>query len=146
MFVFCFTVITANALRLGWIGIRRQWVFFALGVAIFSAAVPALSQTTLPIQSLVGLLIVGILAQEFVIRRRRPADAPLVRYGPFFLALALLAVAAAASLADLTRAWCDPQNHWLQGHAVWHVLTAGALTALYFFYAGLPRAEDGAPY
>jgi hypothetical protein len=144
MFVFCFTVITANALRLGWIGIRRQWLFFGLGVAVFSAAVPALSQTTIPIQSLVGLLIAGILAQELAIRQRRPAGAAPVRYASYFVALALLAAAAAASLADLTRSWCDPQNHWLQGHAVWHVLTAGALAALFSFYAGLPRSEHAA--
>lgn len=70
------------------------------------------------------------------IRRRRPAGAAPVRYGAFYLALALLA---AASLANLTRVWCDPQDHWLQGHAVWHVPTAASLYVLYFFYAGLPR-------
>jgi hypothetical protein len=138
MFVFCFTVISANALRLGWIGAKRQWVFFGVGVAVFSAAVPILSQTTIPIQSLVGVLIAGILAQEFAIRRRNPGRAR-TSYAPFLVALALMAAAAAASLADVTRVWCEPENHWVQGHAVWHVLTAAALFALFQFYSRLPR-------
>jgi len=57
MFLFCFIVITANAVRLGWIDVSRRWMFLLLGVAGFSAAVPLLSQTTIPIQSLVALLI-----------------------------------------------------------------------------------------
>ena len=38
----------------------------------------------------------------------------------------------------MTRIWCDPADHWLQGHAAWHVLSAAALAALYRFYEGLP--------
>lgn len=141
MFVFCFTVITSNALRLGWIGVTRQWAFFGAGVVLFSAAVPLLSQTTVPIQSLVAVLIAGILAQEFVLRRRDRGGSQ-ADYRPFATALGLLALAAAASLADVTRVWCDPGNHWLQGHAVWHLLTATALYALFNFYARLPRLAN----
>lgn len=138
MFLFCFTVITVNALRLGWITLRRQWVFFAAGVGLFSALVPALSQTRIPIQILVAFLIALILGQELVIRRRaRPGATP---YGLFFLALALLAAAGAFSLADVTRVWCDPRNHWLQGHALWHLLSAASLYTLFCFYRRLPKA------
>ena len=42
------------------------------------------------------------------------------------------------SALDVTRVWCDPENHWLQGHAAWHLLSAASLVALYRFYAGLP--------
>jgi hypothetical protein len=139
MFVFCFTVITANALRLGWIEHRRQWVFFASGVVVSSASVPLVSQTTIPIQVLVGVLILVILGQELALHRGREADVVEADYGPFYLALILLAGAAAFSLADVTRVWCNPQNHWVQGHAVWHLLTASSLYALFVFYSRLPR-------
>jgi hypothetical protein len=56
---------------------------------------------------------------------------------PFFIGLALLVAAAAFSLADVTRAFCDPANHWLQGHAIWHVLTAASLYAMFRFYERL---------
>ena len=142
MFLFCFTVITANALRLGWVDVAKQLRFFAAGVLGFSAAVPLLSETTVPIQTLVGLLIAVILGQESVLYRRsrgRP-DAPA--YGVFWLALALLAAAATASLLDVTRVWCDPRDHWLQGHAIWHVLTAACLYALFVFYGGVQERVD----
>ena len=131
MFLFCFTVITANALRLGWIGPERSRAFLVAGVAGASALVPLVGETPFPIQGLVAVLIAAILVQEAVLRARARGR---VRYGAFALALALLGGAAAASLADVTRTFCDPANHWLQGHALWHVLSAASLCALFHFY------------
>ncbi len=141
MFVFCFTVITANALRLGWIGEGRRWHFFLGGVAIFSALVPVVSESPVPIQALVGFLIAAIIEQEILLKRKAQASDPPVAYGPFFASLALMAAAGGFSLADVTRTWCDPSNHWIQGHAIWHVLSACALYALYRFYATLSHAD-----
>lgn len=137
MFVFCFAVITANALRLGWIGAAGRWRFFAAGVSVSSASVPLLSLTPIPIQSLIGLLILAILGQELALHRGRAPDAPAPDYRLFGLALGLIAAAAACSLADVTRSWCDP-DHWLQGHALWHLLSAASLLALFHFYARMP--------
>jgi hypothetical protein len=140
MFVFCFAVITANALRLGWIRPRRAVGFLASGVVLFSALVLLVSETALPIQSLVAVLIATILGQEWRLHRRGSIDAP--NYRAFWLALGLLAAAALGSLADVTRTFCDPTNHWLQGHAIWHVLSAASLYAMFRFYEGI---EDRGP-
>ena len=38
---------------------------------------------------------------------------------------------------DLNGTWCfrrDSPLYWLQGHAVWHVLTMGALGCIYWFF------------
>ena len=38
---------------------------------------------------------------------------------------------------DLNGTWCfrrDSPLYWLQGHAVWHVLTMGALFCIYWFF------------
>jgi hypothetical protein len=135
MFLFCFVIITANALRLGWIRREQRVAFLVAGVVLFSAFVPLLSETKIPIQSLVALLIAAILAQEWAARRRAgPSSAD---YRAFNIALVLLAAAAAFSLADVTRAFCDPTDHWLQGHAIWHVLTAASLYAMFRFYESL---------
>jgi hypothetical protein len=142
MFLFCFTVITANALRLGWIGPERRIAFLTGSVVGASALVPLVGETSFPIQGLVGLLIAAILGQEALLWRRAPRAAP---YALFGLALALLAAAAAASLADVTRAWCDPANHWLQGHALWHGLSAASLLALFAFYRRLGESRDRIP-
>jgi len=94
--------------RLRWILPARETRFFALGVLGMSALVPPLFYAGFPIQALVGLLIA--------------------------VGLALLGAAAVASLLDVTRIACDPQS-LLQGHAVWHLLSALALAALFRFYA-----------
>jgi len=139
MFVFCFTVIAANTVRMGWVSTRGQWAVWWGGVVFFSALVPLVSETRMPIQALVAFLIVVVILQEIVIAARRSAADEPIEYRFFFVALALLAVAGSSSLADFTRTICDPQNHWLSGHALWHVLTAAALFALFTFHGRLPR-------
>jgi len=147
MFVFCFAVVTANAVRLQWIQPASTAVFCFVGVVVFSGLVPIVSMTAIPIQVLVLLLALVIMGQEFAaFRREGPLDPPAPRR-LFFAALGLLALGLAASVADLTRTWCDPTNHWIQGHALWHVLSAAALYLLFLYYRELPLPgspdEDG---
>jgi len=149
MFLFCFTLITANAQRIGWVAGPQAWRLLAAGTVLLTAAVPLVSETVVPIQSMVGVLILAILGQEaFLARGASPDRATGVRrdYRLFFAALALLAGAAVASLADVTRTFCDPGNHFVQGHALWHVLSAASLYAMFRFYAppGL-SSRAGAP-
>jgi hypothetical protein len=134
MFVFCFVVITRNALRLRWIRPQQQTAFYLAGVVAASAAVPPLFEIGFPIQALVAGLIFGMIGQEIALRRSTRAD-----YRPYFAALALLGAGAAGSALDVTRVWCDPDDHFLQGHAAWHLLSAASLFALFRFYRGLPR-------
>jgi hypothetical protein len=133
MFLFCFTVLARNAVRLGWIRPERETLFFFVGVLGLSALVPPLFHAGFPIQALVGILIAAALGQEWTLRRR---DGPLAAYPIYGLGLGLLGAAAVASLLDVTRAACDPAS-WLQGHAVWHVLSALALVAFFAFYRSL---------
>ncbi|MDG2051918.1 MAG: ceramidase domain-containing protein [Myxococcota bacterium] len=142
MFIFCFAVITANALRMGWIGIERQWRFLGFGVLFFSLLVPIISETHLPIQMLVAVLVIGILVQEITINARPGLENGGVDYWLYGLAWGLLALAGAFSLADVTRAWCEPSRHWVQGHALWHLLSASSLYVLFLFYR---RLSQGAP-
>lgn len=134
MFLFSFTVLARNAVRLGWIAPSRETRFFLAGVTLFSALVPPLFAVGFPIQALVALLIAVALAQEWRLYGR---DGPSPAYRIYRGGLALLGAASVASLADVTRVACDPAS-WLQGHAVWHLLSALALAAFFRFYARLP--------
>jgi len=142
MFLFCFTVIARNAVRLGWVGPRREPVFFSLGVLGASALVPVLFELGVAIQLTVAACIAVALGQEAVLRRRAPPGVAFSR--SYALGLALLALAGICSLLDVTRTACDPGNHWLQGHAAWHVLSALALLAFFRFYAALPAEARAA--
>ena len=83
--------------------------------------------------------IFAMLGQEWVLWRRA---SPGTDYHPYLAALALITAAAVCSALDVTRVWCDPENHWLQGHAAWHVLSAASLFALYRFYERLPDLQS----
>jgi hypothetical protein len=140
MFLFCFVVLTLNARRLGWIGAERQTAFYLAGVVLFSALVPVLFEMGVPIQGLVLVLVLAIVGQEIALRTAR---GPRPDYRFWYAALALLTLASTFSLLDVTRTWCDPHNHWLQGHALWHIFSAMSLYALYRFYAGIAAQLDG---
>jgi hypothetical protein len=142
MFVFCFVVLTINARRLGWIEERHQWPFYLAGVAGMTLLVLVLFEFGVPIQGLVLILILVSIGQEIVLRGRASRSNE-AHYGVYLAALALLTTAAVFSLVDVTRAWCDPTNHWLQGHALWHLFSASALMVLYHFYSRLPPLDTG---
>jgi hypothetical protein len=137
MFVFCFTVISENAVRLAWVGPARKIPFFVVGVVLFSALVPLLTELGVAIQPLVAVLIALGLGQELALCRRARESGRPIAYQSYWVGLGFLAAGGVCSLLDVTRVWCDPTNHWLQGHATWHILTAIALFAFFRFYASL---------
>jgi hypothetical protein len=134
MFLFVFLVIARNAVRLGWAAPARERALWLGGAFAASACVPPLFHAGFPIQATVLVGILLSVGQELALFRRATA-VELGGYASYWGALAAIAAAAAFSLADVTRAWCDPDDPWRQGHAFWHVLSATALVLLTRFYA-----------
>lgn len=60
----------------------------------------------------------------------------------FSQALGLVSAAFAIWVTDTARLLCNPDNHLVTGHAIWHALNAVAVTRLFFFYA---RGEERRP-
>jgi hypothetical protein len=60
-------------------------------------------------------------------------------YSPLKKLLGTFALAWAFWWLDLLGVLCDPDNHWLQGHAVWHLLNSAVFIFLYRFYAQVKR-------
>jgi uncharacterized membrane protein len=129
MYVFCYLLLALNLRRLGLLSGER----WALRVAQLIGATTALTVGVdflgVPIQGLVFALIVAVVVTELALWLRRG------RYpvGWFALAAGLIGAGAVCSALDVTRTWCDPTS-WLQGHALWHVLSALCLLAAYFHY------------
>lgn len=144
MFVFCMTIIAANSVRLGWTRPAQAFTPAFVGVLALSAALPLVSETAVPIQAMVVVLILFILAQEAVSVRRSGGGGQRVSLRWFAWALALIVLAALFSASDVTRAACDPHDHVYQGHAVWHVLSAASLAAMFLHQREVGRASDRA--
>ena len=76
-----------------------------------------------------GLLIVAALASEVLVHRTlRPRVA--TRY--LGAAILSLAIAFGIWILDLGGIFCSPDS-WLQGHAVWHILSALAIWYIYLY-------------
>lgn len=89
-------------------------------------------------------LVSGIVLE---LRAKVRGHSPQFRY--FAQALGLVTTAFAIWVTDKTGLVCDPDNHAITGHAVWHVLNAIAVTRLFEFYGaaaqGLPLTPALSP-
>lgn len=136
MYVFCYLLITLNLRRLGLLGPDDWWRRFwqlVLGTTALTVGVDFLE---IPIQGLVLLLILTIVGTELWIRRS--GEEASLRF--FVLSVALLTAGSVFSMLDLSRTWCDPTHPFLQGHAIWHLLSATSLWAAFFHYRQFEEA------
>ena len=131
MYFFFGLVLLLNLLRLG--VVKADAFFKTLYVTIFSltALTVAVAKVHLPVQGIVGLMIVLTLLTEVLATR-----ASKVKVDHRYLAgsLVFIAVAAAFSASDASGARCDPKDHLFPGHAIWHVLGSVSLGLAHFHY------------
>ena len=116
------TFLIALGIDLAALGVGRTRVLLVLaGGLVAGAAVLVLAPQVSP--ALAGVVAAGLAVTEVLIYRRglrRPSAA-------LWAALTALGIGAIVfSLSRTSGPLCDP-NSWLQGHAVWHVMTALAL-------------------
>jgi len=130
MFLLATYMLAVQVYRLTGIGVR--------GAAVFYVATLALSSMALWIHKDIGIAIFGVAlalatAIEAVLYMRRPPTQPRPSYRDFWLLIAFFLASLLIWALDLTGLVCDPHNHWLQGHAAWHVLNSTCLLWMYRF-------------
>ncbi|MFP6625661.1 MAG: ceramidase domain-containing protein [Deltaproteobacteria bacterium] len=131
MFVFIGITLTLNAQRMGLLKRSSQLRALGWGVTAGCLLVIALYLLGIPIQGIVFVLMLTLIGSELRLMRS-PQRAPDYRF--FYLMLAIMALASAFSVLDVSRVLCDPENHFFQGHATWHVLSSLGLATGYLFY------------
>lgn len=130
MYVFLYLLIALNLRRLGVLGAGDWWRWFWGLVVATTVLTVGVDFLEIPIQGLIALLIAVVAGSEIWIRRRT-AGYSLAAFGG---ALGLIGAGAVFSALDLSRTWCDPTHPFLQGHAIWHVLSAACLFVVFFHY------------
>ena len=85
------------------------------------------------------ILIVAAFAVIDRFQRRRKLSVPLM-----LLSLAALVAARICWVMDVKGSFSGP-DAWLQGHAVWHVLTALSLAAIYLYYRNEEPSNSSFP-
>ncbi|NRA35102.1 MAG: ceramidase domain-containing protein [Polyangiaceae bacterium] len=132
-FVWCSVVIVAHAVRLGWVSQANE-KRAAVGLITASSLIGGvLIVVNLPIQLLIGMMILTVVLLEPVFRYSKRAGKRSTRLDNYLISLGFLAVGVAGIAIDVKRIGCDPSNHWLQGHSVWHI--SGALAAWWIYHA-----------
>jgi hypothetical protein len=141
MYVLCYLLLAVNLRRLGALGPRSWIAAYAALVAGTTALTVAADFAGIRIQWIVFALIVAIVASELLLRARAAASPYAMRW--FVLAIAAIAAGGVFSALDVTRTWCDPHHPFLQGHAIWHLLSAACLAFAYLHYRQFESDLDG---
>lgn len=81
---------------------------------------------------LFALQLIAGLGWEIARSRKAEDKAP---YRLLFAGIGVFLVSFAIWVLDISRLVCRPDNHFVTGHAVWHVLNAISIERLYRFYA-----------
>jgi hypothetical protein len=118
MYLFVFLILVMNLVRLGWIQkMLVVWHLALVGIGI--GALFWMRSAGLPYQFIIVGAAVLIIITEILAKRR--SRETMGR--DFYLAIGFFVSGAGSSVLDATRTLCVPES-WLQGHAVWHILSA----------------------
>jgi hypothetical protein len=80
-----------------------------------------------PIQIMILLFFIAILITEYFLAK----ESPLNSYKNLIMTHFFFLIAISFSALDVSRKMCDPDNHFFQGHATWHIFSS---LGLYFTY------------
>jgi len=110
---------------------RPSWPFLA-ALVVLTSALLFYYKWSMSATRVLSTLILSVAACA-ILDRFRPAPRPLLRWQLFSI-IALIAAVTCRQL-DVAGRFSGP-DAWLQGHALWHVLTATSLGCTYFYYRG----------
>lgn len=128
-FLFGFLDVTSIFIYLGLlatISLLREKVIARTKLYFVWAAIAStliLFQVILPKLQILTLIILGIFIL-FSEGRYVWKNQKNIQTMPLFIGIGILALAATCLALDYTKLFCDPENHFFQFHAAWHILAA----------------------
>ena len=136
MYLFVFWILILNFRRLK-ILTKQNQVSALIALSIACTIILHLMYINfMKFQMIVALAVAVIILTEYICYKRMKQNSSLPRHhNKFMLAgIFFVGIAQTFSQLDLNRIMCDPQNHFLQGHALWHIFGAIGLTVAYKHY------------
>lgn len=131
-------LIGINLARLRLLSYKTIMRFTLVGTILLVALLHFLYLQHLSFQFIVLVLAVLLFGSELYLFSQRKS-AQQMHY--FAAAISLCMVAISFSLLDVTRIFCDPHNHFLQGHALWHVLASLMFIGIFKHYEQVLGSE-----
>ncbi len=137
MYLMTSLMILIQLRRLGWIREAMNPVnFWSLVAGTTALTVWCDFYTEFPIQAFILVQTLLIIGAEILIYRRSKPKPNLNFFGA---GVAFMAIAITFSALDASRVLCDPDNHWIQGHALWHVFSSIGVTMMYLHHSRFDR-------
>lgn len=86
----------------------------------------------IPVQlSMLLIILAGLVTKLMVVKRYK------INFKLLGMALGVFVVALSCQIADINRVWCDPKNHWLQFHGLWHIFNGLGMGVLFLYFENL---------
>ena len=118
-----------NLRRMGVLKRDKLFFFYSAFVLIFGIMVIIFYIKDIPIQIIIAAQALFLMFSEIRLRNKE------TKYKNFFISVVLILVAVSFSIMDVTGVYCNPNNHLLQGHALWHLFSSISLAFAFKFYA-----------
>ena len=115
---------------------NSQLVLF-FGISIISILVVSIFKGTAGIVLFALLAIVSGHFETLLFVKYRKIH----NYTPLLCLLLFFGLAWGVWWLDITKTVCNPTNHFIQGHAIWHILNSFCFLFLYKFYKQLDLAD-----
>ena len=114
------------------------WLFLA-GVVFFTGLTLLFYKIDIKIQIIMLFLVFAVLISEITLYFKIDKKP---RYKNFFLGFVLIAAAFTFSMLDQFNILCMPEHPFIQGHAIWHLLSAASIFSFFFFYSQFEGSQD----
>ena len=137
MYLMTYLMILVQLKRLGWAkSAMNPRIFCSLILGTTAFTIWCDFYTDFHIQKIILVHTIFILASEVLIRFKSSVKYSMKH---FYWGALFMGIAVTFSGLDASRVMCDPDNHLIQGHALWHVFSAVGLTLLYLHHSQFDR-------
>ncbi len=131
MFICVYNLLLMNIHRLVKLTKVQYISILILLISLSTLAVHVTYVIDIPIQgAVIGLALLIVLTEILCVYRNKGAK----NYNSFFISIFFLIIAGCCVAVDINKTWCDPTNHWIQGHALWHIFSAVMFYYIYMHY------------
>lgn len=118
---------------------KKATIFYINFMILNVLALHIMYLVNIKFQVLIAIAGVLVVATEWAARKK--GSLPRKNYW-LVIGVLVIVVGEVFSLLDLSRTWCDPTNHFVQGHSIWHILSA---IGLFFAYKHYEQFEEELP-
>lgn len=132
MYMFSGLIIALNCVRVGWIA-PRKFPFLYLTLVVTAVLPFLLSGGVFGRLLFAAHIITGFSLEVFLYRKSKETSRP-IDYRFYWTTIAIFFVSYAAWWVDAADVLCDPKDHIIQGHAVWHLVNAFCFLTMSKFY------------